>query len=86
MALIPHARRRPWSSRSEFATLAMRFGGGVVHGGAHRLVEMVAVQLEVQHCVNVAAGIRDGTRAVRASRNRTSGTAAMLAVKGGTRR
>jgi len=35
MALIPHARRRPWSSRSKFGTLAMRFGGGVVHGGAH---------------------------------------------------
>jgi len=60
MALTPHARRRPWSSRSRFATLAMRFGGGVVHGGVHRLVEMVAVQVEVQHCVNVAAGIRDG--------------------------
>src|SRR6476469_8113119 len=60
MALIPHARRRPWSSRSEFATLALRFSGGVVHGGAHRLVEMGAAQLEVQHCVDVAAGIRDG--------------------------
>ncbi len=37
------------------------------HAGAHRLMEMVAAQLEVQHCVNVAAGIRDATRAARAA-------------------